>query len=1000
MITLVTGDQVVIRGDSVSPVPAKGREGMVFHTYETQGHRFVVPMDAASALAAGRLDRRLFDITALQEFGYATTPDVPVITAGQARRAQKGQGWQALKSSPDKVWLDGRRKVTLVESAPQVGAPAAWQAGLTGKGVTVAVLDTGIDASHPDFAGRIADDRDFTTDNDIDDKIGHGTHVASTIAGNGAKYRGVAPDASLVIGKVCHAGGCAESAILAGMQWAAREKKAQVVNLSLGGPDSEGADLLEATIDELTAETGTLFVVAAGNDGRPETVSSPSTADAALSVGAVSKQDEEAGYSSRGPRVGDGAIKPEIAAPGSQIVAALAKNSGLPPVDGSYTGMSGTSMASPHVAGAAALLAQQRPDWRAAEIKSTLVSAVEPKLGVFAVGAGRLDVARAVKQNVYAVTNTVNFGLQRWPHDDDKPVSSKVTYRNTGSEPVTLNLTTTGQPFTVDQQITLPAKGEATTTVTADTRTEPEGRLTGRLIATAGDTRIVTPLTVHNETESYDLTLSLIGRDGKPAPIDRLVLVDLGSGSADFPADPDGTVTLRRPKGQYFVESQILGADSFTNLINPLIVLDHDLTVTLDARTAKLVRPSVPDKNVDVALQEVTAFRYHNGRPAWLSGILQYGNALPIYTGQSGAPVAAGDLMSLVNFKLTAPGPAMYHLLWSFKGSYPTGHTPAVRKGELAEVRQRYHQATPAAKFGFTWVNGSTDDVPYLAAGGPLPVTLPLERTEYFLAGGRSWQQSFGQYATAQPENQLSNVHAPTEVLRPGVKLDRDWNKAVYTPAFEWAHAPAYYRPIRDRDVLNVVATLYADSTSGRTGHVMMGTKSRIALYRDGELVGERDNAYAGRFAGMPPEQATYRAEVSMQLDESKLQLSSRTSTAWTFRSGATTGVEPLPLMNVRIAPKLDLYNTAPANRPLLLPVTVERNPGSEVAKVTDVTVESSYDDGKTWRRTPVVPAGDTWLGLETNSTTGEFVSLRVTAADKAGNRVEQTVIHAYRVKR
>ena len=142
-----------------------------------------------------------------------------------------------------------------------------------------------------------------------DDTVGHGTHVASTIAGSGAasggKYRGVAPDATLLFGKVCENDGCTDSAILAGMQWAAVEQHAAVVNMSLGGGDTPEVDPLEEAVETLTAQTGTLFVIAAGNDGVDGSVGSPGTADAALTVGAVDRDDELADFSSRGPRVGD-----------------------------------------------------------------------------------------------------------------------------------------------------------------------------------------------------------------------------------------------------------------------------------------------------------------------------------------------------------------------------------------------------------------------------------------------------------------------------------------------------------------------------------------------------------------------------------------------------------------------------------------------------------------------------------------------------------------------
>jgi subtilisin family serine protease len=115
--------------------------------------------------------------------------------------------------------------------------------------MTAAVLDSGIDLDHPDFAGRLAEVRNFTNAPDANDTYGHGTHVASILAGSGAAsggtYRGVAPDARLLIGKVCPANFCPESAILEGMAWASRAG-ADVVNMSFGGPDTPGLDPVSA----------------------------------------------------------------------------------------------------------------------------------------------------------------------------------------------------------------------------------------------------------------------------------------------------------------------------------------------------------------------------------------------------------------------------------------------------------------------------------------------------------------------------------------------------------------------------------------------------------------------------------------------------------------------------------------------------------------------------------------------------------------------------------
>ncbi|HEX6342423.1 S8 family serine peptidase, partial [Umezawaea sp.] len=384
-VTLITGDRVVLDGTGGgSVVPAAGRDAVVFTTSTEQGHVHVVPADARRAVASGRVDKRLFDVTELIESRYddAHRDSVPLILttgadlratgapvgttitaalpavrsfAARTAKARAADTWRTLLAddSYSKIRLDGLRQPSLDRSAAQIGAPEAWQAGYTGTGVKVAVLDTGVDAEHPDLKGRELAEKNFTEDADNQDLVGHGTHVAATIASAGEKYRGVAPDSRILDGKVCVGGGCAESWILGGMTWAA-EQGADIVNLSLGGGDSPEIDPLEEAVNTLSARHGTLFVVAAGNSGRPETVGSPGSADAALTVGAVDRSDGIASFSSRGPRVGDSAVKPDVTAPGVDIVAAKSSTGviGTPVADG-YVSMSGTSMATPHVAGAA-----------------------------------------------------------------------------------------------------------------------------------------------------------------------------------------------------------------------------------------------------------------------------------------------------------------------------------------------------------------------------------------------------------------------------------------------------------------------------------------------------------------------------------------------------------------------------------------------------------------------------------------------------------------------
>ncbi|MBC7387249.1 MAG: S8 family serine peptidase [Cryobacterium sp.] len=280
----------------------------------------------------------------------------------------------------------------------------------TGKGVVVGILDTGVDANHPDLKGKVVGFHDFVNGKtEPYDDHGHGTHVSGTIAGGNASGTaiGIAPDAKIIMAKVFGSNGSSSTEqLLEAMQWISdpdgdpktHDEPALVSNSWGGGSPSPTADPADDVFCQAIAswmKLGIFPVFAAGNAGpRSGTVGTPGACPAAFAVGATDSKDVVASFSSRGPTVWKtGTLtKPNISAPGVAILSAAP--------GGNYQTMSGTSMATPHVAGLLTLIYQAVPNI-SIDDAARLLSSTSKDLGSKGMdteyGAGRIDALAAVR---------------------------------------------------------------------------------------------------------------------------------------------------------------------------------------------------------------------------------------------------------------------------------------------------------------------------------------------------------------------------------------------------------------------------------------------------------------------------------------------------------------------------------------------------------------------------------------------------------------------------
>ncbi|WP_433172010.1 S8 family serine peptidase [Actinoallomurus sp. CA-150999] len=1039
-VTLLTGDRVTVRTNdksSVQVVRGRGRANVPYAVKAYGGHVFVEPADAAGLIARGRLDERLFDVTQLAAWGYddAHTADIPVITKGaavlpyghgtrklpalgmSATRIPKPNAeaaWRDLTAgavepttfatSTTKIWLDGRLRVTDDVSAAQVGAPVAWRRGLTGSGVTVAVLDSGYDPAHPDLSGVVTQSRGFTDQGaaDVTDGHGHGTHVASILAGSGAasngRYKGIAPGAKLAVGKVCDdAGWCDSSWVLAGMTWAAQTAKARVVNLSLGAADSPGVDPLEEAVNTLTAQTGTLFVIAAGNDARDGTIESPGSADAALTVGAVDSADALASFSSRGPRVGDYAVKPDVTAPGVDIIAAKAAGSDLgTPVGTAYQKLSGTSMATPHVAAAAAIVAGEHPDWTAPQLKAALTGSAHPGAdeSAYHEGTGRLDIARAVTQQVTAAPTGMSAALA-WPHTAGQSAARTYAYTNHGTVPITLTLRPAGVPSKLvrlsPSTVTLGpgATAQVTATIGADGVTP--GTYSGLITATSADRKVVvrTGVGAFIEPEAYDVTVSAVDRDGQPSDT-GIDFFDPATGVVTRAATVGGTATVRLRAKRYIAHAAVFtqGTD-VSSLLQPYTVGASDHRVALDARTAKPVTVTIDRADATATLNAMSAY---NGRGG---AFVSIGSGRPGHV--SVPPVKDRNIVFNVqslwtqqNATETAPSTYRYDLADVVRGQVPADPTYHHATAELAAIRMSWRTPGVETVGSHVWAPVLPDV--FLSVGTGIPMRLPAAQTEYVTP-----QQAYSRTLYYGPDDRSllqGGTFAAPDASYVAKTYAETWNAAAVGPAFPGAGGGD-----RTGDVLTYGGDgLFSDAASGHVGRDVRATGT-VQLARGSTVVktATLNGGYAALTATLPARSATYTLSVSAQRPVTP---STAVTTAWTFRSGHTASRRPLPLQAVRFAvPGLDDANRAAAGTTVSLPVRVVRNPGAPSVSVAALTVQTSADDGTSWQNAPVVRSGGGWVATVTNPATPGYVSLRATATDGAGDSVQQTITRAYAVR-
>jgi subtilisin family serine protease len=1011
-----------------------------FTTLRRGGDVYVVP-SSVERLVPGTLDLELFNVTGLlaQGYGDAETGSTPVIIRGGAAVRAAGTDAEALSSigatavdlpkkagfattlaraaGGMKVWLD--RRVTAAEldgNLTQIGVPQAWDAGLSGAGVDVAVLDTGVDGKHPDLRGKVVKEANFTDDQTAEDGHGHGTHVASIIGGTGAAAggarKGVAYGARLLSGKVLGADGTGRlSWLIRGMEWAAAQG-ADVVNISLGASPGEEDDPTAQALDKLSEETGTLFVVAAGNMGPGfQSIGTPGIAASALTVAAAYANGLPPSFSGQGPTLGTYRMKPDITAPGVEITGALVGTGG-------YTQLSGTSQATPHVTGAAALLRERHPDWDWRRIKNALMTTADAKVDVptpYAEGAGLLDVPGALSDTLHTDRGNVDFGYLRYG-ENTKPSTVTLKIGNDGTAPETVSLTDEARDVfgnlapenmvtVTPASVTVAPGGTASVAVTLNPT--GDGVFSGAItLARQGKQPTRMPLSLYHEAPRQDITVTVLNRHGEPDAYGTVWLANMadmwattGGGYQILQLDENGRGTARMMPGPLSAIARVVTPasgdrpESVSFAGTPELTLDRDLSYTIDARKAKQLKPVT----VDDARTTVSTVSIDYGREdAKGDGGISDG----IYA--TGEELARGTVFAQPT-RQVRNGRATFETHWELNqgddryavvlGAPTVADPPAYRvnKSSFARIDADYRSLGGRADKYQTYRETFTELV-YSTVVWLHPLAAPTKRTEWVTASQKvQWRQ-----CVAGPQEGTAVLCQPTTTYRAGERRPAVWFRSP---------APAVTTASHNRERIELPVDLADGEHEGPVLDLQAAGNDTYRLYRNGvELPRFGDSWYFDT----PPDPAVFRLEHTSKPDVTRLPIGAGTSTVWTFPSQAPTDEDTWDtkprLLSLDYQPGADGQGRLPAWRMFDLGVRVVSFAGGGGFRLEPGSLRfwASTDHGKRWYSAIVIPNRDgTYRVIVPGVVTrpGQKVSVRAEATAAEGRTIKQTLVDAYPVR-
>ncbi|WP_158056052.1 S8 family serine peptidase [Halorussus halophilus] len=770
-VTLITGQTVtVVETDNGTEYRVSSDEQM--RKVSTGNATYVFPV----GVDFSKFDRQLFDVDFLRSQNLADdeTDTLPIIVseaerdhffvasssdtggmldsvAGTDRRAtldsidaaagaiDKGHSKAAYADlaaddSIEQVSLDVKYKLDLQSTDEAVSASSARQTyGVSGNDMKIAIVDSGIDESHPAI-DRVVDQRDFTDDtpNTAPDPRGHGTHVAGIVASDNETYTGMAPNASLMDVRVLNSQGWGYTSwIISGIEYATNNN-ADVISMSIGGQVNyaRSNDRYTEAVNA-AVENGTLVVTSAGNSGPGYgTVNTPGIQSKALTVGATDASDGDvAWFSSRGPTPYGHYLKPNVLAPGVGVMSTASSDAGY---DRSFVGYSGTSMSTPAVSGVAALLLEKHPNWSPERVKSVLTTTADPldSEDVYTQGAGEINASDALATDLVVSSGTIDFGT----FGNDTTSSRNVTVRNLGDSDVTLSPSATATAIESganahvtlnESKLTVPAGGKAHLNLTVYTNTTT-GVYSGRLSLGEGHS------TIFGFVRANEVTVEKSGLDGTSTEGDFVWLFADELGTFDTVGQQgldqlNGSSTTYHVlgSGEYHVisdgiqeqtEQPIVISKTVTVDGDEQVTLDESNTVTYELDTSKLNaandHSSLSTRSVEVNYVEETSYGDYGAsitNPFADSTAVRFSQSSTLDAAVERLLVPSSAMGTEDNFSAAT----MYHFVHKVDG-VSDSRTTTVDPTELVAKNMTYYRTTRGESYnvtmtaeGVTWFDSS-----------------------------------------------------------------------------------------------------------------------------------------------------------------------------------------------------------------------------------------------------------------------------------------------------